>query len=58
MNRLIDVALVFWFILTAVAYWAPYLSIGLPPNTLTALYAAFLIVAVLRLALNVLRHRS
>jgi hypothetical protein len=52
-NRLADLALCAWFLLVAVGFWGPYLGIPLPPNTANALYAAFLLVAVLTSALRV-----
>jgi hypothetical protein len=47
------VALGAWFLLVAVAFWGPYLGMPLPANIADALYAAFLLVAVLALALRV-----
>jgi hypothetical protein len=52
-SRLADVALGAWFLLVAVSFWGPYLGMPLPANVADALYAAFLIVAVLALALRI-----
>jgi hypothetical protein len=58
-SRLSDLTLCAWFLLVAVGFWGPYLGIPLPSNIANALYAAFLLVAVLTLALRVVggKHR-
>jgi hypothetical protein len=57
-NRLADLLLCAWFLLVAVGFWSPYIGVSLPPNLANALYAAFLLVAVLALALRVVAKRQ
>jgi hypothetical protein len=57
-NRLADVVLCAWFLLVAVGFWEPYLGVALPPSLANALYATFLLVAVLALALRVVGKRQ
>ena len=58
MNRLTDLLLCAWFLLVAVGFWSPYIGVSLPPSLANALYAAFLLVAVLALALRVVGKRQ
>ena len=57
MNRLTDIVLCAWFLLIGVAFWGTYFGMVVPPNVLTALYAVFLLVAVVRLTLRLLRQK-
>ena len=54
-NRVADVAVCAWFLLTAIAFWGPYAGLTLPFGLLTALYAAFLLAVIADAALRILR---
>jgi len=57
-SRFADLLLCVWFLLVAVSFWGPYMGVSFPPNLANALYAAFLLVAVLVLALRVVGKRQ
>ena len=51
-----DIVISLWFVLAAVAFWGPYLGLGLSAGLLNALYAVFLLVSLASLALRLLRQ--
>lgn len=57
MNRVTDITLCIWFLLVMLSFWGAYIGVSLPPNVLVALYAVFLLIAVVRLTLRLLRQK-
>ena len=55
-QRVLDIALCIWFIVTGAAFFAPYLGVALPD--MTAIYGAFLLLSMAALALRLLRGSS
>ena len=57
MNRVADITLCIWFLVVGISFWGTYFGLVLPSNMLAAFYAVFLLIAVVRLTLSLLRQK-